>query len=928
LSAQIAGRGGISAWGRGAEAEGAPPYWPWRRTLVNLAAQVDYDRVLQESGASAGDLVLIAPELRSFGPEEQASQETVGSERRFQLFQSVGNLIKTAAAGRGLLIILEDLHGADQPTLLLLMHLIRWVADAQILLLATFRPPEPDSNLHRLMPDLIRERAVARLDLGGLTPDQTRDFFSTMSDLKLTEPAVQEIHELTGGNPFFLAELEMRMSEWAERSGGSPSVPTQQDVSDLLQDRLKRLSQPALDMLKAASVTGQYFSVPVVANMTKASKAKCLRCREEAREAGLITIAPPEEEHRFAHALIRDAVESSLEATELSELHRAAALAIEEVHRDNLESHLADLARHWRAAEAGTGRLGTAVDWAERAAREANRRLAFEEAIRLYKLALDVGGTNIGRERLCDLLLALADSQYRASELDACGKTCVLAADIARSLGRLDLLARAALVMEGIGEAGWNLTVRGLCEEVLSQIGDDQVAAKARLLAQAANSSLYLGDIDRGQRESFQALELAEASLDPHALVSALRARQMACTTPEGVEERLQLADRMLEAGQTLGDPETQMWSHLWKLDAEFECGRFIAAGLELERLTWSVDQLGQPLARWHLLLRKAALAQARGDFRESLRICEQASSAVRAADNPAALEMQLGLECVIRHHIGYPAPVNSMPDWESLPWAVAQVIIRLGRAITYLDSGNSAVASLVYRSLGHPSGWELPPQVRIPALGVAAVVASGLGIRDHARPLYDLLLPDRMRHCVISSGVCFYLGTAELHLGRLAALMGDPNLAISHLSHAVDQSHNIGAQGYEVESLCLLAGSLFERSRPGDAAQAREILRDLPHKARSLGMSPFVEEAEALARKLSRQTTVGVSPSLSPREEQVAALVARGMTNREIAAELVLSERTAQNHVQHILDKLGFSARSQIAAWAARRGFDNPDTH
>ncbi|MEX2553434.1 MAG: ATP-binding protein, partial [Actinomycetota bacterium] len=142
LSAQITGRGGVCVWGRGAEAEGAPPYWPWRRTLVNLAAQVDYERVLQESGASAGDLVLIAPELRSFGPEEQASQETVGSERRFQLFQSVGNLIKTAAAGRGLLIILEDLHGADQPTLLLLMHLVRWVADAQILLLATFRPPE------------------------------------------------------------------------------------------------------------------------------------------------------------------------------------------------------------------------------------------------------------------------------------------------------------------------------------------------------------------------------------------------------------------------------------------------------------------------------------------------------------------------------------------------------------------------------------------------------------------------------------------------------------------------------------------------------------------------------------------------------------------------------------------------------------------
>ncbi len=529
----------------------------------------------------------------------------------------------------------------------------------------------------------------------------------------------------------------------------------------------ERLSQPAMTMLKAASVVGQYFSVPVVASMTKASLAVCRRCREETTEAGLITIAPGEQRLRFAHALIRDAVESSLEVSELSELHEAAALAIEEVYRDQLESHLADLARHWGAVETGADRHRSAVDWAERAAIDANRRLAFEEAIRLYKLALEVGGAHIAQDRHCELLLGLADSQYRASELDACGATCVLAANIARKLRRPDLIARAALVMEGIGEVGWNLTVRGMCEEVLSQIGEDQVAMKARLLAQAANSSIYLGDIDRGHRESLQALELAEASGDTNALVSALRARQMACTTPEGVEERLQLADRMLAAGQALGEVETQMWGHLWRVDAEFERGKFMANGRELERLAWCVGQLGQPLGRWHLLLRRAALAQARGDFQESLRLSEEASIAVKAADNPAAREMQMGLECVIRHHIGYPAPIPSLPDWEGLPWSVAHVIIRLGRAITFLDSGNSAAASSVYRALGHPGGWEIPGMFRIPALAVGTVLASGLAIRDHARALYDLLLPDRTRHCVMSTGAAFYFGTVDLHLGE-----------------------------------------------------------------------------------------------------------------------------------------------------------------
>jgi DNA-binding NarL/FixJ family response regulator len=159
-----------------------------------------------------------------------------------------------------------------------------------------------------------------------------------------------------------------------------------------------------------------------------------------------------------------------------------------------------------------------------------------------------------------------------------------------------------------------------------------------------------------------------------------------------------------------------------------------------------------------------------------------------------------------------------------------------------------------------------------------------------------------------------------------MAMLMDNLDLAIEHLTRSAEQSSTIGAQGFEVESLCLLADALIKRAGSGDQLHADEILRDLPKKARNLAMAPFAEQAESLVRRLGRAPKIGLVP-LSHREEQVAGLVAQGMTNREIASALVLSERTAQNHVQHILDKLGFSARSQTAAWAARRGLTPEDT-
>jgi DNA-binding NarL/FixJ family response regulator len=139
--------------------------------------------------------------------------------------------------------------------------------------------------------------------------------------------------------------------------------------------------------------------------------------------------------------------------------------------------------------------------------------------------------------------------------------------------------------------------------------------------------------------------------------------------------------------------------------------------------------------------------------------------------------------------------------------------------------------------------------------------------------------------------------------------------VAIDDLANAAEQANRAGARGFVGEARYHLATALAARNRPGDLNRAATAAREADRLARALGMSAYVERTGALVAYLGGGEHLA---ALSPREAEVAKLVAEGLTNRQIAERLVISERTAQNHVQHILTKLGFTRRSQIAAWSA----------
>jgi ATP/maltotriose-dependent transcriptional regulator MalT len=590
-------------------------------------------------------------------------------------------------------------------------------------------------------------------------------------------------------------------------------------------------------------------------------------------------------------------------------LHIRAARALEDLHRDGLSRVSAEIARHW-AAVAVTGEREPAVRWARRAAREAAAAFAYEEAARLYASALDCGGPALPAAERADLLVERGAAELAAGRFaaafDACREAVELAAD------RPDLVAAAALTIDAVGEHGWDRTLQDWCLRALAEPVADPL--RARLLARLAEARFYGGDAAGANAAAAEALALAEAgddgSDDGDALVAALRARQLTCSGPDHSAERAELATRMTALGERLRRPAVEMWGRLWTVDVLWERGDLAGIATETTRLRWCVEQQRSPLAGWHLLVCRAALAQARGELTDALALGEQAVALMAGTGHPAAAGAHMSLLGAVGHHLGHPEMSFGPPADPALDAGEvrAALFVRLGPAFALVDSGRLDEAAHLYRLTGPPPSWDIPPYFTVQALAVGAAVAVHLGRTADVAWFRAALADRRGGHVVGGGGAANYLGPVELVLGRCAAALDDLDDAADLLGSALATCERIGAPGFAVEAACELAAVRLRRHEP-DAA--RLLLTRARPAAERMGMTPWVARIDAL---------LGGAGPLTSREREIADLVALGRSDRDIAARLVLSNRTVGNHVHHILTKLGFTNRSQIAAWVVAR--------
>ena len=879
LAGQALDSGFAVAWGRCVEAAGAPPFWPWRQVLRAVGVV----------------------------PEPLLTGRTESPEDRFRLLDDVTDAVCAAAEPSGLVIVLDDVHWADELTLLVLRHLADRLAGTPLLVIAAFRDVEPASALPRVLPDLQRSPGAERLDLRGFDLSEVREQLSRTTVAEPT-PDASAVLDVTGGNPLFVCEAARAIADGTWRADRPPRT-----VLDVVAARLERASTGCRRLVQAAAVVGRDFVLALVATVLGEPVTRCLPLVDEAIGYGLL-LPVGDGAYRFVHALTRDAVEASLSSADHAALHRAVAEAVEAHFAGELAEHLGEIARHW-AQLAPYGEAATARAWAIRAAQESVRRLAYEEGVRLYRAALTFDPNSLSDLDRSRVQVALGRAAFLAGDLDVCAEAAAAAAEAARRAGSPQLLAEAALVLEPASDARVNAVAKRLCEQALAAGAENvPTALRARLLAQRSHLAFHDGEQNRIESLSSAALELARASGEDRALADALRARQEAGPGPAGLAERLSLASEMLALAQRTDSSHDAMWGELWRIDALIESGRLALAAEELHALRAAVERVGGPVSTWHLLRVTACIAQSQGRYVEAAETGRRAYDRMRQVEPATASGSYFALHCVLALHVGVTdegAAFVEMTPFESAPGF--RTLAHLNRAVLLLIAGRPDEAAASYRQAGSPETWSLPAFVTTHGYVVGVLAAAELGRRDDLATLLGRLEPHRGAH-VLSVGVA-YLGPIELALGRGALALGHIDRAVDDLAEAAELADRAGAPGFVAEARYLLATALLARNDPGDRERAEGAARDADRLARALGMAAYTDRTAALAAKLRRASP----PALSRREDEVAKLVADGLTNRQIATRLVISERTAETHVQHILTKLGFTTRSQIAAWSVR---------
>jgi DNA-binding CsgD family transcriptional regulator len=903
-------RGAIGVWGRATESAGAPPYWLWRHVLRALEERVGLREIADRYGLTA-DLAGIAPDVFVGSPGSRTAGGS--SEERFLQFDAFARLLRQVSAERPLVIALDDTQWADQASILLLQHIAHTLSDERLMVVVNHRDTERTDGA--ALTELVRGTMTREIHLRGLSAGEVGRQLASMLGDEVDARQVEYVHGVTGGNPFFVKEVGRALTD---RRAGEPLSPVTISVREAIGARLERLSPRSVEIVRAASVVGREFSPSLVAAMLEVPLVDCLSALDEAASAGLLEPASIPDEPRFVHALIRDAVEDGLHASERVRLHRRAAETIEQSHPTPAGAWLFDLARHWSVA-AIDGDRSKATRWIGEAAHEAMRQLAYEDAARLFRRALDIGGGEVDEVDRCRLLLGLAGALYLSSDIFGGLDACVEAASLARAIRRPDLVAEAALVTPPTLIPEADLTIRKLCEQARELLGPEPPALAARVSARFAETCEYLADGDGARRRSQESLALAEACNDPVALMAALRARQLGCSAPDGLEERASLAERMIEIGLATDDAPAQLSGHLWLIDVAFERGDLTSVARGIEIAWWLAQEVRSPLGRWDVLRARAVLAQAQARFDVARRFAIEAFDVLAPTGHPIAPMMRGALLSTMAHQTGHDQESLSAygladASANELDFPKIGVIRTLAPALVLIEVGRLSEAAGLYRSLGPATEWQPSLHSTLPsyAFGIAAAVA--LDASEDVATLREVLQPHRGHHVVAGAGCVSYFGPVELWLGVAARHLGLFDDAVVDLEQAVRVCSVNGIAGFHAEAQYELALALSRRGNQRDFARARSLVADSAKRAIELGTPSIATKAQRLMAELDAAAR---SPRLTPREREVADLVAQGLTNREIAKQLFLSERTAQNHVQHILTKLDLSNRSQIAVWA-----------
>ncbi|TMM09843.1 MAG: hypothetical protein E6G00_08970 [Actinobacteria bacterium] len=884
-------RGARILVGRSYEGEGAPAYWPWVQMARAYISDRDAEEVAVEMGVGAADIAQVMSEVRELVPglAEPPDPDSLDPEQaRFRFFDSITTFLKNVARREPLVLVLDDLHWADTPSLLLLKFLARELSDARILVIGTYRDVELGRRhpLSEVLGELARESLVERVLLRGLTERDVARFIELTANVTPRPELVRVVHEETEGNPFFVSEVvnllasERRFEEDGDVREVLVTIP--QGIREAVGRRLDRLSEECNFVLATASVIGREFQVDLLGAAIHAevtsempehagelSRQRLLELIDEAVSARMIVEVPQSVgRYAFSHALVREALYEELGVTKRTRLHGRVAAAIENHAAAHIDDHLDELAHHFLEAQ----ELDKAVDYSVRAASRAMTLMAYEESAELYERALQAMELRgrAGPEEQADLLLALGDAQGRAGVSPRARETLLRAADAARRAGDHERLARAALGIVDRAVIGTiDQELIELIEEALDAIGDEDLGLRGRLLS-GLGFAVYFVSSQRSQELTKEAVELARRSGDQAALAATLLARHFAIWEPERLQERIDVASELIDVAAVCGERHLAVEGHGLHLMDLLELGDLRGADREIEAYSRHAMELRQPNYIRISVVRRAmrALLAGRLDAVEPL-LDEESLSRRWLALDPNIMQTSGIVLFELRRYQGRLAEITKPMEGfaEQYPAVPAW---HCGLALLYAELGRDDDALREIDALAPDDFAALPADAnRLTGLALLADTVHLIGNRRHADTLYRLILP-YAEHNVVVGGGWACEGSASAFLGRLATVLERFDDAERHFEVGLRMNQEIEAVPLVADTQVSYARMLCERDALGDGDRALDLLGEALETAQEIGMRNVVERAFALRLKLQGIDTADIRTSIDAVAEAV----------------------------------------------------------
>ena len=836
------------------EEELITPFGPWIEALshyVERAPQEVLDAHVERHG---GELTRLLPGLERRVPGAPPPRESDNETERYLVFGAVAGLLAEAASDHPVLLLLDDLHWADKPTLALLKHVVTGSAAQALLILGTYRDSEISNQeaLADTLADLRREQGVERIALSGLGEADIVSILEATAGHEMDKVGRKLAHEIAAesdGNPFFVGELLRHLTEsgtlvqddggrW-QLTGDLGSLGLPQSVREVVGRRVERLGERATRTLTAAAVIGRDFEVELLTEVIDMGEDDLLDLLEEACEAGvLVERAGRLGSFTFAHALINQALYDDLGATRRARLHRRVAEALEAMCGDDPGPRVAELANHWAAATTSVD-PAKALDYTIRAGRRAIDMLAPDEAMRWFTQALDLhdqAEEEHSRQR-CEILIGLGEAQRLTGDYDY-RQTLLDAGAIAWELRDASLLTASAIANNRgfMGAVGMvDAEVIEVLERALELIDEDDLRRRATLLSLLSLERVWDGNLARREEIAAEAIDLARRSGNDHTLAWCLWRVFNPISVPASLEERRRQMDEFHELAEKVGDPIMRVWAAIYNTTPAMEMGERDRFEEALERNVTLAEEIGQPVPRWAARWIGALKEFADGNIARSEELVEEAAQVASDGGQPDALTFYVGQLQFIRW------AQDDLADLEELITSAmednpALVTFRALLALAHCDAGRidearqllDPVAEDDFRMVNRDMAWST-------TMIQFADVAAETGSADAAETLYSELEPWGDQFPCIS--ITLWMPIAH-YLGRLAETLGRHEDADRHFARALELEEDFRAPLFVAATRLAWGQALTER---GEHTRGRKLLEEALAAGRELEI-PRVE--------------------------------------------------------------------------------------